>query len=305
LKERVLEVDQLGPEDIAMPITESESPEISYEEAKEHVIKAVEPLGEEYQKAMKEGIESGWVDVFENRGKRSGAYSSSTYDSQPYILMNYQDDVSSMYTLAHELGHSMHSHLSKKNQPYIYYGYGIFVAEVASTVNEALLTRHLLENAESEKLKRHALSHYLENFRSTLFRQAMFADFEKQVHKEIEKGGALTSDSLTERYGELKKKFLKPMNVDEHIKREWMRIPHFYYNFYVYQYSTGISAAETLVEQIREDGPEDYLEFLSSGSSDYPIEVLKDAGVDMTESDPVEKAIKHYRKHIKKAEELV
>ena len=305
LKQKVLEVDNLGAEDVYMPITQSESPEISYEDAKNYVLEAVKPLGEDYCEAMREGIESGWIDVFENRGKRSGAYSSSTYDSQPYILMNYQDDVSSMYTLAHELGHSMHSYYTMKNQPHVYSGYSIFVAEVASTVNEALLTRYLLENAENEKLKRHALDQYLENFRNTLYRQTMFADFEKQVHEEIESGGALTSDSLTERYGELKEKFHKPVDIDENIRIEWMRIPHFYYNFYVYQYATGISAAETLVEKILEEGSDDYIEFLSSGSSEYPLEVLKTAGVDMTESDPVEKAIRHYREHLEKAEELV
>lgn len=305
LKQKVLEVDNLGAEDVYMPITQSESPEISYEDAKNYVLEAVKPLGEDYCEAMREGIESGWIDVFENRGKRSGAYSSSTYDSQPYILMNYQDDVSSMYTLAHELGHSMHSYYTMKNQPHVYSGYSIFVAEVASTVNEALLTRYLLENAENEKLKRHALDQYLENFRNTLYRQTMFADFEKQVHEEIEDGGALTSDSLTERYGELKEKFHKPVDIDENIRIEWMRIPHFYYNFYVYQYATGISAAETLVEKNLEEGSDDYIEFLSSGSSEYPLEVLKTAGVDMTESDPVEKAIRHYREHLEKAEELV
>ena len=305
LKQEVLDVDTLRPEDVYMPITKSESPKISYEDAKNYVLEAVKPLGEDYHEAMREGIESGWIDVFENRGKRSGAYSSSTYDSQPYILMNFQDDVSSMYTLAHELGHSMHSYYTMKNQPHVYSGYSIFVAEVASTVNEALLTRYLLENAESEKLKRHALDHYLENFRNTLYRQTMFADFEKEVHEKIEDGGALTSESLTERYGELKEEFHKPVELDENIRREWMRIPHFYYNFYVYQYATGISAAETLVEKIREEGPEDFIEFLSSGSSDYPLEVLRDAGVDMTESDPIEKAIRHYREHLDKAEKLV
>ncbi|MFB6244847.1 MAG: oligoendopeptidase F [Candidatus Nanohaloarchaea archaeon] len=304
LKEKVLDVDDIGHHDLYMPLATSESPEISYGDAKRHVIEAVEPLGEEYQEAMRNGIESGWIDVYENRGKRSGAYSSSTYDSQPYILMNYQDDVSSMYTLAHELGHSMHSYLSKKEQPYIYYNYSIFVAEVASTVNEALLTRHLLESAESEELKRHALSHYLENFTNTLYRQTMFADFEQQVHDEVEEGGALTSESLNQRYSDLKQKFLKPVEMDDEIKKEWMRIPHFYYNFYVYQYATGISAAETLVEKILNEGPEDYLDFIRTGSSEYPLDALKIAGVDMTEPEPVEEAIKRYRQKLERAEDL-
>jgi len=305
LKKSVLGVDDLKPEDVYMPVADSESPEVSFEEAKEFVIEAVAPLGEDYQEAMKEGLNSGWVDVYENKGKRSGAYSSATYDSQPYILMNYQDDVSSMYTLAHELGHSMHSYYSKKNQPYIYSNYGIFVAEVASTVNEALLTRYLLENAEDKELKKHALSHYLENFRNTLFRQAMFADFEKKVHEKVENGEALTSDSLTEQYGALKEKYHKPVEIDDYIKTEWMRIPHFYYNFYVYQYSTGISAAETLVEKILSEGPEDYIEFLSTGSREYPVEALKIAGVDMESPEAVETAIERYREHVEKAEETL
>ena len=305
LKKSVLGVDDLKPEDVYMPVADSESPEVSFEEAKEFVIEAVAPLGEDYQEAMKEGLNSGWVDVYENKGKRSGAYSSATYDSQPYILMNYQDDVSSMYTLAHELGHSMHSYYSKKNQPYIYSNYGIFVAEVASTVNEALLTRYLLENAEDKELKKHALSHYLENFRNTLFRQAMFADFEKKVHEKVENGEALTSDSLTEQYGALKEKYHKPVEIDDYIKTEWMRIPHFYYNFYVYQYSTGISAAETLVEEILSEGPEDYIEFLSTGSREYPVEALKIAGVDMESPEAVETAIERYREHVEKAEETL
>ncbi len=303
LKKEVLDVDELKPEDVYMPVVSSESPEISYEKAKEHVIEAVAPLGEEYQEAMKKGLNSGWVDVYENKGKRSGAYSSATYDSQPYILMNYQDDVSSMYTLAHELGHSMHSYYTQKNQPYIYSSYSIFVAEVASTVNEALLTRYLLENAEDEELRKHALSHYLENFRNTLFRQAMFADFEKKVHDKVENGEALTSESLTKQYGELKEKYHKPVELDDHIKTEWMRIPHFYYNFYVYQYSTGISAAETLVEKIISEGEEKFIEFLSTGSKEYPVDALRIAGVDIESPEPVETAIERYREYVEKAEE--
>lgn len=303
LKESVLEVDQLEMADVYMPVATSEEPEINFEEAKEYVLKAVEPLGEEYQKVMREGLESGWVDVYENRGKRSGAYSGGTYDSMPYILLNYQDDVNSMYTLAHELGHSMHSHFSTENQPYVYGGYKIFVAEVASTVNEALLTRYLMENA-SEEIRKHALSHYLENFRNTLFRQTMFADFEQKAHEEVENGEALTSKKLSKIYRGLKEDYYRPVKIDERIEREWMRIPHFYYNFYVFQYATGISAAETLVENIQQEGFEDYIEFLKTGSSKYPLEALKVAGVDMEDSDAVEKAIKHYRRHVEKGEDL-
>ena len=303
LKKSVLEVDELGMEDVYMPVATSDEPEIDFEEAKEYVLKAVEPLGEEYQKVMREGLESGWVDVYENRGKRSGAYSGGTYDSMPYILLNYQDDINSMYTLAHELGHSMHSHFSTENQPSIYGGYKIFVAEVASTVNEALLTRYLMENA-SEEIRKHALSHYLENFRNTLFRQTMFADFEQKVHEEIEDGEALTSGKLNEMYRGLKQDYYRPVDVDERIEREWMRIPHFYYNFYVFQYATGISAAETLVEKIQEEGPQDYIDFLKTGSSKYPLGALKVAGIDMEEPRPVEKAIEHYREQVEKGEKM-
>lgn len=301
LKKEVLGQEELGPEDVYMPVASSSSPEIEYDRAKEMVLEAIKPLGEEYHDKAEQGLNNGWVDVYENKGKRSGAYSSSTYRSSPYILMNYQNDVSSMYTLAHELGHSMHSHFSSENQPFVYYGYSIFAAEVASTVNEALLTRHLLESDVSDRLKRHALSHHLENFRNTLYRQTMFAHFEQKTHGMVENGEALTSNVLDREYSGLKQRYHKPVNLDERIEKEWMRIPHFYYNFYVYQYATGISAAETLVKKILDHGPKDYIEFLSRGSAEYPVDALKDAGADMTSEEPVETAIETYRKQIKEA----
>jgi len=297
LKRDRLGVDELKMWDLYAPLTESEAPDIEYEQAKEWVVEAVAPLGEAYQSRMAEGLESRWVDVYETENKRSGAYSSGTYDSQPYILMNYQDDVSSLYTLAHELGHSMHSELTSEHQPYVYSGYEIFTAEVASTVNEALLTNHLLETVEDEQLRRHVLDEYLERFRSTLFRQTMFADFEHRVHEMSEAGEALTPDVCDEVYGDLKTEFYAPADVDERIAREWMRIPHFYYNFYVYQYATGISAANAIVQNIEDEGEtaaEAYLEFLRSGSREYPLELLRGAGVDMASSDPVEAAIGAY-----------
>ena len=297
LKADRLDVDELEMWDLYAPLTESESPDIEYEQAKEWVIAAVEPLGEAYQSRMAEGLESRWVDVYETANKRSGAYSSGTYDSQPYILMNYQDDVSSLYTLAHELGHSMHSELTSEEQPYVYSGYEIFTAEVASTVNEALLTNYLLENVEDEQLRRHVLDEYLERFRSTLFRQTMFADFEQRVHELSEEGEAITPDVCDEVYGDLKAEFYAPANVDERIAREWMRIPHFYYNFYVYQYATGISAANAIVQNIGEEGEsaaESYLGFLRSGSREYPLELLRGTGVDMASPEPVETAIGAY-----------
>lgn len=309
LKQKALDVEELKPWDLYMPLVDSESPEISFEDAQSHVIQAVSVLGDEYRDKAEKGLTSeGWVDVYENKGKRSGAYSGGSYDSKPFILMNYQDDIESMFTLAHELGHSMHSYFTNQNQPYIYSGYKIFVAEVASTVNEALLTRHLLETVEDEDFRRHILSHYLERFRNTIYRQTMFADFEQRIHREIEEGGALTPDHLDQEYRELKSGFYEPAVLDEEIAREWMRIPHFYYNFYVYQYATGMSAATALAAQILKEGEEAaerYREFLKKGSSDYPLELLKDAGVNMSSPKPVEKALEVYEEHLDEMEELV
>jgi oligoendopeptidase F len=307
LKADRLGVDTLEMWDLYAPLTEEEAPDIDYGRAKEWVVDAVAPLGDAYRDRMAEGLESRWVDVYENEGKRSGAYSSGTYDSQPYVLLNYQQDVSSVFTLAHELGHSMHSELTSEHQPYVYSDYDIFTAEVASTVNEALLTEHLLETLADETLRRHVLDEYLERFRSTLFRQTMFADFEHQAHRVIEEGGALTPDELDELYGDLKRAYYEPAHVDEHITREWMRIPHFYYGFYVYQYSTGISAANALARDIREEGEpaaERYREFLRSGSRQYPLDLLRDAGVDMTTADPVEAAIDAYERYVAEFDQL-
>ncbi len=307
LKREALDVEELEMYDLYMPLVEGESPDIDYETAKDHVVEAVAPLGEDYQNRVAEGLESRWVDVYENRGKRSGAYSGGTYDTQPYILMNYQEDVSSMYTLAHELGHSLHSQLTSENQPYVYGDYTIFVAEVASTVNETLLTHHLLENAESETLRRFALNEFLERFRSTLFRQTLFADFEHRIHEIVEEGGALTPDRMDEAYGERKEAFYEPANVDETISKEWMRIPHFFYNYYVYQYATGISAAVALTEDIRAEGEpaaERYVDFLERGSTAYPLELLRGAGVDMASADPVERAIGVYDDYLDEFESL-
>ncbi|MFC7096934.1 oligoendopeptidase F [Halobaculum marinum] len=310
LKRKALGVDTLEMWDLYMSLTGDEGPDISYEEAKEHVIAAVEPLGEEYQQRMAEGLESRWVDVYENRGKRSGAFSSGTYDTQPFILMNYQDDAASMYTLAHELGHSMHSELAKEAQPWQDADYEIFVAEVASTVNETLLTKHLLENVDDDELRIHALDQYLERFRSTLFRQTMFAAFEQAIHEHDEAGKPLTPDVFDELYGDLKAEFYghADANVDDHIRREWMRIPHFYYNYYVYQYSTGISAAAAIVDRIEREGEvaaEEYREALRAGGSEYPIDVLDIAGIDMTDSGSIESAIAVYDDYLDEAAALL
>jgi len=293
--------------DLYVPLVDGESPEITYEDACEYVTEAVAPLGEEYQSQLAEGLESRWVDVYETAGKRSGAYSGGTYDSQPYILMNYQDDVESMYTLAHELGHSMHSELASEQQPYVYGDYTIFIAEIASTVNETLLTHHLLDTVEDERLRRHILNQYLERFRSTLYRQTMFAEFEQRAHELSAEGEPLTADRLDQLYSDLKGDYYEPAVVDERIAREWMRIPHFYRAFYVFQYSTGICAAVALVEAIREEGEPTarrYREFLQSGSHGYPLELLEQAGVDMTDSEPIEQALSVYDEYLDEYEQL-
>ena len=297
LKRDSIGADELQMWDLYVPMVEGESPEVTYEEAREYVTAAVAPLGEEYQSRLAEGLDSRWVDVYETDGKQSGAYSGGTYDSQPYILMNYQDDVSSMYTLAHELGHSLHTQLTSEEQPYVYSGYEIFVAEVASTVNETLLTHHLLDTVDDERLRRHVLNEYLERFRSTLYRQTMFAEFEHRAHELSEAGEALTPDRLDELYHELKGDYYEPAEVDDRIAREWMRIPHFYRAFYVFQYATGISAAVALVDTILSDGEpaaEQYVDFLRKGSREYPLELLQDAGVDMASPEPVESALGVY-----------
>ncbi|WP_135821321.1 oligoendopeptidase F [Halostella litorea] len=308
LKREALGVDELRMWDLYMPMTESESPEVTYEEAKEHVVEAVAALGDDYQSRVAEGLESRWVDVYENRGKQAGAYSGGTYDTQPFILMNYQDDISSMYTLAHELGHSLHSQYTSEEQPYVYSDYEIFVAEVASTVNEALLTHHLLDTVEDPEFRRHVLNEYLERFRSTLYRQTMFADFEHRVHQLEENDEAITADRLDELYGDLKSEFYEPAVVDDRIAREWMRIPHFYRAYYVFQYSTGISAAVALAQGILEEGEpaaERYIEFLKRGSREYPLELLRHAGVDMSSPEPVQRALDEYDEHLDEMAELI
>ena len=308
LKREALGVDELRMWDVYMPLTGGEGQEVSYEEACEHVVAAVAPLGEAYQSRLAEGLDSRWVDVYENEGKRAGAYSGGAYDTQPYILMNYQDDVTSMYTLAHELGHSLHSEYAKENQPYVYAGYELFVAEVASTVNEALLTEHLLETVEDPAFRAHVLNEFLERVRSTLFRQTLFAEFEHRAHELEEAGEPLTADRLDDLFRELKGRYYEPAELDDHIAREWMRIPHFYRAFYVYQYATGISAALALVDRILEEGESaaaDYREFLSLGSREYPLDLLRTAGVDVASPEPVQRAIDRYDDRLETMAELV
>lgn len=309
LRKKVLGVDELHMYDLYTPLVTEVDMKVPYEQAKEYVLKGLEPLGSEYQSILKEAFDNRWIDVEENQGKRSGAYSSGVYGTNPYILMNWQDNINNTFTLAHELGHSVHSYYSRKNQPYRYGNYSIFVAEVASTTNEALLNDYLLKNLDDEKEKTYILNHFLEGFRGTVFRQTMFAEFEHEIHVRAQNGEALTADKLTEIYYDLNKKYYGPAVVsDEEIGLEWARIPHFYYNYYVYQYATGYSAATSLAKQILEEGDpavERYINFLKAGSSDYPIEVLKKAGVDMNSKQPILNALDVLEEKLNEMEKLL
>ncbi len=300
IRKRLLGVDTLQMYDVYVPIIQSVEMKFSYEEAREIVLKSLAPLGTEYVETVKKAFEDQWVDVYENTGKRSGAYSWGSYDSKPYILLNYHDNIDNMFTLTHEMGHSMHSHLTRTTQPYVYGNYSIFLAEVASTTNEALLNHYMLENAKNKEEKLLLLNHYLEQFRGTVFRQAMFAEFERDIHKIVEEGGALTAEVLKAHYRALNEKFYGPeMESDDTIALEWARIPHFYYNFYVFQYATGISAALALAERVVKGGDkerQEYLSFLKAGCSKYPIDILKMAGVDMLSPEPVKSAIRTFGK---------
>ncbi|WP_297992645.1 oligoendopeptidase F [Anoxybacillus sp.] len=309
LRKRVLGLDELHMYDLYTSLVKQVDMKVTYEEAKELLLKGLAPLGDEYIAIVKEGFDNRWVDVQETRGKRSGAYSSGAYGTNPYILMNWQDNVNNLFTLAHEFGHSVHSYYTRKFQPYPYGNYSIFVAEVASTCNEALLNDYLLKTIDDEKKRLYLLNHYLETFRGTVFRQTMFAEFEHMIHQMVQNGEALTAQVLTEKYYELNKTYFGDgVVIDEEIGLEWARIPHFYYNYYVYQYATGFSAATALSKQILEEGERAvgrYIEFLKAGSSDYPIEVLKKAGVDMTSPHPIEQACQVFEQKLQELEQLL
>jgi len=309
LRKEVLGLDEVHMYDIYTPLVKDAEMKVSYEEAKDLVLKGLEPLGEEYVNTVKEGFENRWIDVEENKGKRSGAYSSGHYGTNPYILMNWQDNVNNLFTLAHELGHSLHSYYTHANQPYRYGNYSIFVAEVASTCNEALLNDYMLKNTKSEKEQLYLLNNFLEGFRGTVFRQTMFAEFEHEIHMQAQNGEALTADKLTEIYYDLNKKYFGDnIVIDDHIGLEWARIPHFYMGYYVYQYATGYASATALADQILSEGDtavERYKSFLKAGSSDYPIEVLKQAGVDMTSKDPILSALDVFEEKLNEMEELL
>lgn len=309
LRKQVLGLDELHMYDLYTPLVQDVKMDVTYEEAKQYMLDGLAPLGEEYVAIVKEGLDNRWVDVRENKGKRSGAYSSGAYGTHPYILLNWQDNVHNLFTLVHEFGHSVHSYYTRKTQPYPYAHYSIFVAEVASTCNEALLNDHLLKTIDDEKKRLYLLNHYLEGFRGTVFRQTMFAEFEHLIHLKAQQGEALTAETLTSLYYDLNKKYFgDEIVVDQEIGLEWSRIPHFYYNYYVYQYATGFSAATALSKQILEEGEpavKRYIDFLKAGSSDYPIEVLKKAGVDMTSAEPIRQACQVFAEKLEEMERLL
>ncbi|KUG02998.1 oligoendopeptidase f [hydrocarbon metagenome] len=309
LRKKMLELDELHMYDIYTPLVKEFKLEVDYEEAKNKVLQGLAPLGSDYLSELKKGLESGWIDVYENEGKTSGAYSWGSYDSHPYVLLNYDNKLDDVFTLAHEMGHSMHTYYSNKAQPYIYSQYTIFVAEVASTVNESLLIDYLLKNSTDPREKMFLINHYLEQFRGTVYRQTMFAEFEKIVHEQVEAGQALTPEALSQIYRDLNALYYGPEVVlDKEIDMEWARIPHFYSAFYVYKYATGFSAATAIKEMIMEEGQpavDRYLEFLSSGSYDYPVSLLQKAGVDLTTPQPVDKALQYFGSLVSELEAMI
>ena len=308
LRKKCLGVGELHMYDIYTPMIADVAKKISFEEAKETVLKALAPLGEDYVNKVKEGFENRWIDVYENQGKRSGAYSWGAYGTHPYVLLNYQGTLNDVFTLAHEMGHALHSWYSDETQPYIYAGYRIFVAEVASTCNEALLIHHLLKKAKDPKTKAYLINYFLEQFRTTLYRQTMFAEFEKITHGLQEAGEALTAERLCSIYYDLNKAYFgEDICIDRQIEMEWARIPHFYTPFYVYQYATGFSAAIALSGKILREGEaavEQYKKFLKGGSSMYPLELLRLAGVDMEQKKPVEDALQVFSEYLDEMERL-
>jgi oligoendopeptidase F len=309
LRKRMLQLHELHMYDLYVPIVKETADEINYQEASDTVVAGLAPLGENYINNLKKAFTQRWIDVYETPGKRGGAYSGGAYGTYPFVLLNFQNKRDSMYTLAHELGHSMHSFFTRSNQPYQYGDYTIFVAEVASTLNEGLLTEHLLQTSSDPAVRLAILNHSLEDLRGTLFRQTMFAEYEQQIHHAAEQGQPLTADTLSSMYHALNEKYYgAEVTIDELIDIEWARIPHFYYNFYVFQYATGVSAATALVQRILREGKpavDRYLKFLSSGSSDYSIELLKKAGVDMTTPEPVRQALQVFDSHLTQMEELI
>ena len=309
LRKKVLKVDELHMYDVYVDLFDGEEKHIEFDEGKKILFESLKPLGEQYLKDLENAFKEHWIDVYPNVGKKSGAYSWGTYDTYPYVLMNYDDTVDAVSTMAHELGHSMHSFYSRKTQDYIYHDYPIFLAEIASTVNEVLVNDYLYKHAKTKEEKILYLNEFLEQIKGTLYRQTMFAEFEMIMHDKFEQGISLTEEEFNNTYYELNKLYFGDnMVVDEEIKHEWKRIPHFYSSFYVYKYATGISSAIAIASDILNEVPgakDKYLEFLSSGCSDYPLNILKKAGVDMTTSTPIEKALDMFDKKLQELKQLI
>ena len=309
LRKKLLGVDELHMYDVYTPVVEDAAVKIPFEEAKRTVLEALAVLGEDYTELLKEGFSSRWIDVYENQGKRSGAYSSGNSYPHPYVLLNHKDTLDSMFTLAHEMGHALHSYHSTKYQPTCTADYVIFVAEVASTCNEILLMRHLLGKTEDKKERAYLINHFLDQFKGTVYRQTMFAEFELEMGRTAENGETLTADALCEKYLALNRLYFGPEMVsDDEIALEWARIPHFFYNYYVFQYATGFSAAVAIANRILAEGAPavaDYKRFLSGGSSTDPVSLLKIAGVDMSTPEPVNSALELFGELVEELEKLV
>ena len=309
VRKKVLGVDKLHMYDVYTPIVAAQNQTYEFEQAKQMVLEALKPMGEDYLSHAREGLENRWIDIYPNKGKKGGAYSWGCYDSQPFILLNYTKNLDSVFTLIHEMGHSIHSYYSITEQDYAYSDYKIFVAEVASTCNECLLMHDLLKKTTDKEQRKYLLNHYLDSFKGTLFRQTMFAEFEKTAHDYCAQGKPLTAEALSQMYLELNQKYFGPdMEKDEEIAYEWMRIPHFYTPFYVYQYATGYSAAVALSAKILKEGKpavDAYMSFLKGGESKDPIDLLKMAGVDMTTEKPVADALTLFGELVAELEALV
>ena len=308
LRKKLLELDELHMYDVYVPIVKDYDVKYTIEEAKELVLKAVEPLGTNYVNLIKKAFAERWIDVVENEGKRNGAYSSGVYGVHPFVLLNFNGTLDNVFTLAHEMGHAMHSYFSNEAQNYLDSRYKIFVAEVASTTNEVLLMEYMLKNAKDNKERAYLLNHYMDSFKGTVFRQTMFAEFEKTSNEMAEAGEPLTHENLTELYLNLNKKYYgEAMISDDLIGYEWMRIPHFYYNFYVYQYATGFSAAVAIANRVLKEGEtavNDYMKFLQSGCTKDPVSLLRIAGVDMATKEPINSALQVFERVIEEMEEL-
>ncbi|MCT3399033.1 oligoendopeptidase F [Lentilactobacillus hilgardii] len=309
LRKRILGLDELHMYDLYTPLIGKKSPKYTFDESKKVALDALQVMGPQYVNHVKEEFNNRWIDVVENRYKRSGGYSSGTYDTNPFILLNWKDNLDNLYTLIHETGHSMHSYYASHNQPYQYGDYSIFVAEIASTTNENILTDYLLDKfKDDDKMKRYILNYYLDGFKGTVFRQTQFAEFEQYIHEQDAKGQPLTANFLDNYYRQLNQKYYGESVIsDKEIGLEWSRIPHFYYNFYVYQYATGFAAASTLADNIVNgdaEHVEKYLNYLKSGSSDTPINVMKKAGVDMTQPEYLEKAFRIFEERLDEFEKL-